>query len=59
MRILGVGMFILGLGVLFVFALLAMIRELFSESIFGAPSVTGGDAVRKHTSQSPFASFSA
>jgi hypothetical protein len=56
---LGVGMFILGLGVLFVFALLAMIRELFSESIFGAPSVTGGDAVRKHTSQSPSASFSA
>ena len=39
MHLLGVGVFILGLGVLLLFALLVMLRELFCERIHAVPRV--------------------
>jgi hypothetical protein len=59
MRLLGVGAFILGLGALFLFGLLAMVRELFCECMLAAPSVTHAEAAGEHTDQSPSGSFSA
>jgi hypothetical protein len=59
MRLLGIGVFILGSGALLLFALLAMGRELFCECILAAPSVTDDEAAGEHAGQSPSGSFSA
>jgi len=55
----GVGVFILGLGALLLFGLLAMVRELFCKSMLAASSVTDAEAAADHTDQSPSGSFSA
>ena len=40
---------VLGLGTLVVLGLLVMVRDLFYESLFEAPSVTDEEAAREHT----------
>jgi hypothetical protein len=55
MRLLLVGALILGLGTLVILGLLVMVRDLFCESLFEAPSVADEDAAREHTGQPPSA----
>jgi hypothetical protein len=59
MRLLLVGVLILGLGTLVILGLLVMVRDLFCESRLEAPGVADEEAVREHTGQPPSASFSA
>jgi hypothetical protein len=59
MRVLLVGVLILGLGALVFLGLLVMVRDLFCESFLEAPSVADEEAAREHTGQSPSQSFSA
>jgi hypothetical protein len=59
MRLLGVGAFILGLGALLLFGLLAMLGELLCECRLAAPSVTDGEATGEDAGQSASGSFSA
>jgi len=59
MRLLGVGAFILGLGALLLFGLLAMVRELVCECMLATPSVTDGEAAGEHMDQSPSGAFPA
>jgi hypothetical protein len=59
MRVLLVGVLILGLGALVFLGLLVMVRDLFCESFLEAPSVADDETAREHTGQSPSASFSA
>jgi hypothetical protein len=40
---------VVGLGTLVVLGLLVMVRDLFYESLFEAPSVTDEEAAREHT----------
>ena len=40
---------VLGLGTLVVLGLLVMVRDLFDESLFEAPSVIDEEAAREHT----------
>ena len=58
MRLLLVGVLILGLGALVFLGLLVMVRDLFRESFLEAPSVTDEEAAREHTGQTSSASFS-
>ena len=58
MRLLLVGVLILGLGALVFVGLLVMVRDLFRESFLEAPSVTDEEAAREHTGQTSSASFS-
>jgi hypothetical protein len=55
MRLLLVGVLILGLGALVFLGLLVMVRDLFCESLFEAPSMADEDAAREHTDQPPSA----
>jgi hypothetical protein len=59
MRLVVLGVLTIGLGTLVLLALLAMVRELFCESILEAPSMTDKEALREHTIQSPSATSSA
>jgi hypothetical protein len=59
MRLLLVGVLILGLGTLVVLGLLVTVRNLFCKSLLEAPSVADEEAAREHTGQPPSASFSA
>ena len=58
MRLLLVGVLILGLGALVFLGLLVMVRDLFRESFLEAPSVADEEAAREHTGQTSSASFS-
>jgi hypothetical protein len=49
MHLLLVCVVVLGLATLVVLGLLVMVRDLFYESLFEAPSVTDEEAAREHT----------
>jgi hypothetical protein len=59
MRLLLVGVLILGLGVLVFLGLLVMVRDLFCESFLEVPSAADEESTAEHTRQPPSASFSA
>jgi hypothetical protein len=59
MRLLGVGVFILGLGALLLFGLLTVASELLRACMLAAPTVSDGEAVGENTDQSSSGSFSA
>jgi hypothetical protein len=59
MRLLGVGVFILGLGALLFIGILAIVRELFCECMLAAPSVTDAEVAGEYTGQSASGAFSA
>ena len=51
MRLLVICALVVGFGGLVLIGLLALVRELVSDSIFGAPSVSDEEARRAHTDQ--------
>jgi len=51
MRLLVIGALIVGFGSLVLIGLSALVRDLFSDSIFGVPSVSEEQARRGHTDQ--------
>jgi hypothetical protein len=60
MRLLLVGVLILGLGALVFLGLWVMVRDLFCESFLESPGVADEEAAREqHAGQPPSASFSA
>jgi hypothetical protein len=59
MRVLLVGVLILGLGALAFLGLWVMVRDLFCESFLESPGVADEEAASEHTGQPPSASFSA
>jgi hypothetical protein len=59
MRLLLLGVLILGLVTLVFLGLLVMVRDLLCGSFLEAPSVADEEAAREHTGQTSSASFSA
>jgi hypothetical protein len=58
MRLLVICALVVGFGSLVLIGLFVLVRELFSDSIFGAPSVSDEQARRGHTDQSHSSSSS-
>jgi len=58
MRLLLVGVLVLGLGTLVFLGLLVMVRDLFCESPLSAPRVADEESAREHTGQPASASLS-